>query len=56
MNPKSPSDLSKAERLRRQANELKGRADRLIEEADRLLAEAERLEKVPPKTVGAVEK
>jgi hypothetical protein len=45
MNPKSPSELSKPEHLRRQANDLKGKAERLIEEADALLAEAERLEK-----------
>lgn len=45
MNPKAPSDLSKAEHLRRLAKELKGRADRLIEQADALLAKAERLEK-----------
>ena len=45
MNPKSPSELSKPERLHRQANELKARADRLLEQADALAAEAERLQK-----------
>jgi hypothetical protein len=45
MNPKSPSELPKPERLRRVANDLKGKAEKLLEEADALLAEAERLEK-----------
>ena len=45
VNPKSPSDLSKPERLRRQAKELKRRAERFLEEADVQVAEAERLEK-----------
>ena len=45
MNPKSPSELPKAEHLRRLANDLKGKAERLIEEADALLAEAEMREK-----------
>jgi hypothetical protein len=50
MRPKSPSELSKPERLRGQAKELKSKADRFLKEADALNAEAERLEQNAAKT------